>query len=69
MNTSSCLIHAVCFQTVSQKRLFKDFSEVVLVDTTHGTNKNYYKLFSIQVDDVFGKGRYVHHAIVESDVM
>jgi len=28
---------------------------VILVDTTHGTNKNYYKLFRILVDDVFGK--------------
>lgn len=55
MNNSSGLVHAVCFQTARQKRLFKAFPEVILVDTTHGTNKNYYKLFSILVDDVFGK--------------
>jgi hypothetical protein len=54
-NDSTGLVDAVCFQTASQKRLFKAFPEVILVDTTHGTNRNYYKLFSILVDDVFGK--------------
>ncbi|KAE9066154.1 hypothetical protein PF010_g27915 [Phytophthora fragariae] len=65
---SSGLVHAVCFQTASQKRLFKAFAEVILVDTTHDTNKNKYKLFSIQVDDVFGKGQYVYHSLVESEM-
>jgi hypothetical protein len=46
---------AVCFQTASQKHLFQAFPEVILVDTMHGTNKNYYKLFSILEGDVFGK--------------
>ncbi|KAE8999486.1 hypothetical protein PF011_g14603 [Phytophthora fragariae] len=55
VDDSSGLVHAVCFQTARQKRLFKAFPEVILVDTTHDTNKNKYKLFSIQVDDVFGK--------------
>ncbi|KAG6950175.1 hypothetical protein JG688_00014282 [Phytophthora aleatoria] len=55
MDNSSVLVHAVCFQTACQKRLFKAFPEVALVDTIHGTNKNYYKLLSILVDDVFGK--------------
>ncbi|KAG3110561.1 hypothetical protein PI124_g10337 [Phytophthora idaei] len=55
LDNSSVLVHAVCFQTACQKRLFKAFPEVALVDTTHGTTKNYYKLFSILVDDVFGK--------------
>jgi hypothetical protein len=55
MNNSSGLVHVMCFQTARQKRPFKAFPEVILVDTTHGTNKNYYKLFRILVDDVFGK--------------
>ena len=55
IDEDSGLVHALCFQTACQKRLFKSFSEVIIVDTTHGTNKNYYKLFSILVDDVFGK--------------
>ncbi|KAE9330570.1 hypothetical protein PR003_g15283 [Phytophthora rubi] len=67
MNNSSGLVHAVCFQTARQKRLFKAFPEVIMVDTTHGTNKNYYKLFSILVDDVFGKGQYVQHSLVERE--
>ncbi|KAE9271496.1 hypothetical protein PF008_g30338, partial [Phytophthora fragariae] len=54
--------------TARQKRLFKAFAEVILVDTTHDTNKNKYKLFSIQVDDVFGKGQYVYHSLVESEM-
>ncbi|KAE9091695.1 hypothetical protein PF010_g18098 [Phytophthora fragariae] len=65
---SSGLEHAVCFQTARQKRLFTAFPEVILVDTTHDTNKIKYKLFSIQVDDVFGKGQYVYHSLVESEM-
>ncbi|KAE9051288.1 hypothetical protein PR001_g1608 [Phytophthora rubi] len=74
VDDSSGLVHAVCFQTARQKRLFKAFPEVILVDTTHDTNKNKYKLFSIQVDDVFGKelysnaGQYVYHSLVESEM-
>ncbi|KAE9323914.1 hypothetical protein PF008_g17238 [Phytophthora fragariae] len=54
--------------TARQKRLFTAFPEVILVDTTHDTNKIKYKLFSIQVDDVFGKGQYVYHSLVESEM-
>ncbi|KAE9234234.1 hypothetical protein PF005_g1987 [Phytophthora fragariae] len=39
------------------KRLFKAFPEVVLVDSTHNTNANRYKLFSFMVHDVLGKIR------------
>ena len=53
----SGLVHAVRFETARQKRLFHAFPEVILVDTTHGTIKNLYKLFTIVVDDVFGKVR------------
>ncbi|KAE9015493.1 hypothetical protein PR001_g14888, partial [Phytophthora rubi] len=56
----------VTFQTAKMKRLFKAFPEVVLVDSTHDTNANRYKLFSFVVYDVFGKEQYVHHALVES---
>ncbi|KAE9174812.1 hypothetical protein PF005_g25690 [Phytophthora fragariae] len=63
---SSGLVHAVCFQTASHKRLSKAFPQVVLIDTAHGTNKNCYKHFSFLVNDVFGKGQYVRHALVKS---
>ncbi|KAF1791794.1 MULE transposase domain [Phytophthora cactorum] len=57
----------VTFQTSKMKRLFSDFPEVVMVDSTHNTSINRYKLFSFVVHDVFGKGQYVHHALVESE--
>ncbi|KAE9201535.1 hypothetical protein PF002_g21503 [Phytophthora fragariae] len=57
----------VTFQTAKMKRLFKAFPEVVLVDSTYDTNANRYRLFSFVVHDVFGKGQYVHHALVESE--
>ncbi|POM79207.1 Hypothetical protein PHPALM_3174 [Phytophthora palmivora] len=67
VNDSPGLVNAVCFQTAGQKRLFKAFPEVIMVATTHGTNQDYYKLFSILVDGVFGKGQYVQHSLVESE--
>ncbi|KAE9302999.1 hypothetical protein PR003_g22120 [Phytophthora rubi] len=69
VNDTSGLVDAICFQTASQKRLFRASPEVIMVDTTHGTNKNYYKLFSILLDNVFGKGQYVQHSLVESEAM
>ncbi|KAG6972760.1 hypothetical protein JG688_00003845 [Phytophthora aleatoria] len=47
--------HVVVFQSARMKRLFRAFPEVALVDTTHGTNSNKYKLFSFAVTDFFGK--------------
>ncbi|KAE9125210.1 hypothetical protein PF007_g6429 [Phytophthora fragariae] len=38
-----------------------------MVDTTHDTNANAYKLFSFVVHDCFGKGQYVQHALVERE--
>ncbi|KAG2859845.1 hypothetical protein PC113_g8555 [Phytophthora cactorum] len=59
----------VTFQTAKMKRLFEAFPEVIMVDSTYNTNTNRYKLLSFVVYDVFGKGQYVHHALVESDEM
>ncbi|OWZ14014.1 hypothetical protein PHMEG_00012566, partial [Phytophthora megakarya] len=47
--------HIATFQSARMKRLFKAFPEVILVDSTHNTNSNRYKLFSFVVHDVFGK--------------
>ncbi|KAE8972758.1 hypothetical protein PR001_g26506 [Phytophthora rubi] len=58
---------AVVFQTEGMRRLFAAFPEVVMVDTTHDTNANAYKLFSFVVHDCFGKGQYVQHALVERE--
>ncbi|KAF4150066.1 MULE transposase domain-containing protein [Phytophthora infestans] len=58
---------AVVFQTAGMKRLFSAFPEVLLVDTTHDTNAHAYKLFSFVVQDCFGKGQYIQHALVERE--
>ncbi|KAF4130715.1 MULE transposase domain-containing protein [Phytophthora infestans] len=49
------------------KRLFSAFPEILLVDTTHDTNAHAYKLFSFVVQDCFGKGQYIQHALVERE--
>lgn len=61
------IAQVVCFQSARMKRIFRAFPQVVMVDTTHGTNRNRYKLFSFVVHDVFGKGQYVQHALVVSE--
>ncbi|KAF4034923.1 MULE transposase domain-containing protein, partial [Phytophthora infestans] len=64
VDSESNVVRVVTFQSARQKRLFAAFPEVVLVDSTHETNANRYKLFSFAVHDVFGKGQYVQHALV-----
>ncbi|KAE8991082.1 hypothetical protein PR002_g20963 [Phytophthora rubi] len=61
------LAHVVVFQSAQMKRLYQAFPDVVLADTTHGTNANQYKLFSFVVTDFFGKGQYVQHALVKAE--
>ncbi|OWY99443.1 hypothetical protein PHMEG_00029551 [Phytophthora megakarya] len=52
---SNEVAQVVVFRSARMKRLFQAFPEVVLVDTTHDTNANQYKLFSFMVTDFFGK--------------
>lgn len=61
------IARVVTFQTSKMKRLLSAFPEVVMVESTHDTNANRYKLFSFVVHNVFGKGQYVHHALVKSE--
>ncbi|OWY99608.1 hypothetical protein PHMEG_00029363 [Phytophthora megakarya] len=49
------------------RRFFEAFPEVVMIDATHGTNASKYKLFSFMIDDTFGHGQYVQHALVENE--
>ncbi|KAE8966139.1 hypothetical protein PF011_g28046 [Phytophthora fragariae] len=67
VDSDTNVARVLTFQTAKMKRLFKAFPEVVMVDSTHNTNENRYKLFSFVVHDVFGKGQYVHHALRESE--
>jgi hypothetical protein len=55
VDADSKVARVICFQSARMKRLFRAFPEVVLVDATHDTNANRYKLFSFAVHDVFGK--------------
>ncbi|KAG6946059.1 hypothetical protein JG688_00016227 [Phytophthora aleatoria] len=41
------------------KRMFSTYPEVVLADTTHGTNQNRYIFFSFVVHGAFGKVRVI----------
>ncbi|KAE9012950.1 hypothetical protein PR003_g16384 [Phytophthora rubi] len=57
VDSETNVARVVAFQMAKMKRLFKAFPEVVLVDSTHNTNANRYKLFSFMVHDVLGKIR------------
>ncbi|OWZ21109.1 hypothetical protein PHMEG_0004379 [Phytophthora megakarya] len=37
-----------------KSKIFRAFPEVVMLDSTHGTNASKYKLFGFMIDDVFG---------------
>ncbi|KAE9272173.1 hypothetical protein PR003_g30287, partial [Phytophthora rubi] len=58
------VVRVITFQSARMRRLFAAFPEVVLVDSTHNTNSNRYKLFSFAIHGVFGRGHYVQHALV-----
>ncbi|DAZ95570.1 TPA: hypothetical protein N0F65_005886 [Lagenidium giganteum] len=57
----------VAFQTKGMRRLFQVFPQVMMVDATHATNTNRCKLFSFVVEDIFGHGQYVHHALIDRE--
>lgn len=49
------------------REMFSRFPEVLLIDTTHGTNSSKYNVFSFMAHDLFGNGQYVQHAIVQNE--
>ncbi|OWY96268.1 hypothetical protein PHMEG_00033509 [Phytophthora megakarya] len=53
------------FQSEKDEAAFQSFSDVIMVDTTHDTNSDIYKLFSFVVHD----SEYVHHALVQTELM
>ncbi|EGZ08623.1 hypothetical protein PHYSODRAFT_525891, partial [Phytophthora sojae] len=50
------LATCLTLQTERMRDTFSRFSEVLLIDATHGTNESKYKVFSFMAHDVFGKG-------------
>lgn len=59
----SQVAHIVVFQSARMNHLFRAFAEVVLVEITHSTNANQYRLFSFAVTDFLGNIR-VHTKLV-----
>ena len=47
--------------------MFVKFPEVLLIDATHGTSASRFKVFFFMAHDVFGKGQYVQHAILQNE--
>ncbi|OWZ01633.1 LOW QUALITY PROTEIN: hypothetical protein PHMEG_00026943 [Phytophthora megakarya] len=56
----------ITLQTKHMLDIYRRFPEVLMIDATHGTNMSKYKIFSFMAYDVFGKGQYVQHAILEN---
>lgn len=54
VDSSTKVARVVAFQSAWMKRLFQAFHEVVMMDSTQGTNGNRYKHFSFLVHDIFG---------------
>ncbi|KAG6947768.1 hypothetical protein JG687_00015892, partial [Phytophthora cactorum] len=46
-------------KTSHMRSLFSCFLEVLLVDATHGTNSEHYKLFLFMFHDSFRRGQHV----------
>ncbi|KAE8891900.1 hypothetical protein PF003_g24016 [Phytophthora fragariae] len=57
----------ITLQTEHMRELFDRFPEVLMIDATHGTNVSKYKVFSIMAHDVFGKGQFVQHAVLQNE--
>ncbi|KAE9242549.1 hypothetical protein PF004_g6550 [Phytophthora fragariae] len=61
------IARCIIIQTSHMRSLFSCFPEVILVDATHGTNAEHYKLFSFMVHDSFGHGQHVQHALLTDE--
>ncbi|OWZ16404.1 hypothetical protein PHMEG_0009812 [Phytophthora megakarya] len=57
----------IVWQTRQMRRFVEAFPKVVMLDSTHGTNASKYRPFSFMIDDVFGHGQYVQHALVVNE--
>ncbi|ETI35430.1 hypothetical protein F441_18100 [Phytophthora nicotianae CJ01A1] len=57
----------ITLQSRHMRELFDRFPEVLMIDATHGTNASKYKVFSLMAHDVFGKGQFVQHAVIQNE--
>ncbi|ETP27501.1 hypothetical protein F442_23221 [Phytophthora nicotianae P10297] len=57
----------ITLQAKHMRTLFDQFPEVLMIDTTHGTNRSKYKVFSFMAHDTFGMGQFVQHALLQNE--
>ncbi|KAE9219241.1 hypothetical protein PF002_g16249 [Phytophthora fragariae] len=56
---NEAIARCIVLQTTHMRSLLSSFPETILVDATHGTNAERYRLFSFMVHDSFGHGQHV----------
>ncbi|KAE9337777.1 hypothetical protein PR003_g11839 [Phytophthora rubi] len=56
---NEAIARCIVLQTTHMRSLFSSFPETILVDATHGTNADRYRLFSFMVHNSFGHGQHV----------
>ena len=60
-------IDCISLTTKHMKLFFNEYPEIVLLDTTHKTNKNGYKLLSFMVHDCNGNGQHIQHSFLNRE--
>ncbi|KAE9225799.1 hypothetical protein PF004_g11829 [Phytophthora fragariae] len=64
---NEAIARCIVLQTTHMRSLLSSFPETILVDATHGTNAERYRLFSFMVHDSFGHGQHVQHALLTDE--
>ncbi|KAE9268842.1 hypothetical protein PR003_g31314 [Phytophthora rubi] len=59
-------VGVISLSTAHMRRMFSRFPEVLLVDSSHKTNRHDYQLLTFMVMNQFGKGSVVQHSLMES---
>ncbi|KAE9107386.1 hypothetical protein PF010_g12283 [Phytophthora fragariae] len=64
---NEAIARCIVLQTTHMRSLFSSFPETILVDATHGTNADRYRLFSFMVHNSFGHGQHVQVSPLSQD--
>ncbi|DAZ96690.1 TPA: LOW QUALITY PROTEIN: hypothetical protein N0F65_009157 [Lagenidium giganteum] len=64
---ASGLTGAISLSSRFMRESFARFPELLLMDTTHKTNRNNYQLCTFMVADEYGDGRVVQHSVFETN--
>ena len=57
----------ITLQTEQMRKFATVYPEILVIDSTHGTNSSRYKLFSFMVQDGYGKGQFVQHNLLNGE--